>query len=110
MATQKSIRGKANLNCAAYLIDLEFTGIGERKHERLIKARGQHVAVRRVISVLGVIFGSEIMVSILESKLPKSALERWETTLDRDIFPKLIYTNFCTNPRYVQENEKSRNR
>jgi len=31
----------------------------------------------------------EIIVYILESKLPRITLERWETTLERDEFPKL---------------------
>jgi len=47
--TWESVRGKANLNLAAYLIDLEFIGTRERKHEWLIKARGRRAATRRVI-------------------------------------------------------------
>jgi len=46
----------------------------------------QHVAA---LKALGVSVGSEIMVHIIESKLPKGILERWETTLERDSFPDI---------------------
>jgi len=44
----------------------------------------QHVAS---LNTLNVHVSSEMIVHILENKLPKSALERWETTLERDEFP-----------------------
>jgi len=44
----------------------------------------QHVTS---LSALNVRVSPEIIVHILENKLPKSALERWETTLERDEFP-----------------------
>ncbi|XP_071580875.1 uncharacterized protein [Temnothorax nylanderi] len=46
----------------------------------------QHVAS---LAALDVTVGSEMIVHIIESKLPKVALDRWETSLDRDEFPKL---------------------
>lgn len=46
----------------------------------------QHVAS---LAALGVNVGSEILVNLLESKLPKNTAERWEETLDRDDFPKI---------------------
>jgi len=45
----------------------------------------QHVAS---LNTLGVSVGSEMIVHILESKLPKGTLDKWETTLERDEFPK----------------------
>jgi len=44
----------------------------------------QHVAS---LNSLNVRVSSEMIVHILENKLPKSTLERWETTLERDEFP-----------------------
>ncbi|XP_067214204.1 uncharacterized protein [Linepithema humile] len=46
----------------------------------------QHVAS---LAALGVNVGSEILVNILESKLPKNTAEKWEETLSRDEFPKI---------------------
>jgi hypothetical protein len=46
----------------------------------------QHLAS---LKTLGVNVGSEIIVHILESKLPKSTTERWEATLERDEFPTI---------------------
>lgn len=46
----------------------------------------QHVAS---LAALGVAVGSEILVNILESKLPKPTAEKWEETLSRDEFPKI---------------------
>jgi len=46
----------------------------------------QHIAS---LSALGVSVGPEMIVHILEGKLPKSTLDRWETSLDRDEFPGL---------------------
>jgi len=46
----------------------------------------QHVAS---LSALGVSVGLEMIVHILESKLPKSTLDKWEASLDRDEFPGL---------------------
>jgi len=46
----------------------------------------QHVASLRA---LGVDINSEIVVHVLESKIPKATLEKWEATLDRDEFPKV---------------------
>jgi len=44
----------------------------------------QHVAS---LNTLGVSVGSEMIVHILESKLPKGTLDKWETTLERDESP-----------------------
>lgn len=46
----------------------------------------QHIAS---LNALGVSVGPEMIVHILENKLPKSALERWEASLGRDEFPTL---------------------
>lgn len=46
----------------------------------------QHVAS---LNALNVSVGSEAIVHLLESKLPKGTLERWETTLEKDEFPSL---------------------
>ena len=45
----------------------------------------QHIAS---LNSLGVTIGCEMIVHIIESKMPKSALEKWEATLGRDEFPK----------------------
>lgn len=46
----------------------------------------QHVAS---LAALNVNVGSEILVNLLESKLPKRVADKWEETLDRDEFPKI---------------------
>ncbi|XP_011701189.1 PREDICTED: uncharacterized protein LOC105457924 [Wasmannia auropunctata] len=46
----------------------------------------QHVAS---LLTLGVTVGQEMVVHLLESKLPRSTLDKWEITLDRDTFPDL---------------------
>ncbi|XP_011169796.2 uncharacterized protein LOC105202814 isoform X1 [Solenopsis invicta] len=46
----------------------------------------QHIAS---LSALGVSVAPEIVVHILENKLPKATLEKWEATLERNEFPKL---------------------
>jgi hypothetical protein len=46
----------------------------------------QHLAA---LSALGITVNSEIIVHILESKLPKVTLEKWESILKRDEYPKL---------------------
>ncbi|XP_077255218.1 uncharacterized protein LOC143893566 [Temnothorax americanus] len=46
----------------------------------------QHVAS---LNALGVSVGPEMIVHVLEGKLPKGTLDRWEATLERDEFPKL---------------------
>jgi len=46
----------------------------------------QHVAS---LAALGVNVGSEILVNLLESKMPKNTAEKWEETLNRDEFPKI---------------------
>lgn len=46
----------------------------------------QHVAS---LAALNVTVGSEILVGILESKLPRITAEKWEETLERDKFPKI---------------------
>lgn len=74
----------------------------------------QHVAS---LGALGVSVGPEIIVYVLETKLPKSTLEKWEATLDRDEFPKpdLMYefiykTAVCVSKRErpkVSDSERS---
>lgn len=46
----------------------------------------QHIAA---LNNLGVTVGSEIIVHLLENKLPKATLEKWETIQKKDQFPKL---------------------
>ncbi|KYN14787.1 hypothetical protein ALC57_12995 [Trachymyrmex cornetzi] len=53
---------------------------------RLADDAQQHVTS---LNALGVEVGSEILVNILESKLPKNTAEKWEETLKRDEFPKI---------------------
>ncbi|XP_018360522.1 PREDICTED: uncharacterized protein LOC108759538 [Trachymyrmex cornetzi] len=45
----------------------------------------QHIAL---LKGLGVTVGPEMTVHLLESKLPRSAMDKWEATLVRDEFPK----------------------
>jgi hypothetical protein len=51
---------------------------------RLADDMQQHVAS---LNTLGVSVGSEMLVHVLESKIPKVTLEKWEATLDRDEYP-----------------------
>ncbi|XP_067208930.1 uncharacterized protein [Linepithema humile] len=46
----------------------------------------QHVAS---LAALGINVGSEILVNLLESKLPRNTAEKWEESLSRDEFPKV---------------------
>lgn len=46
----------------------------------------QHIAS---LAALGVNVESEVLVNVLESKLPKNTAEKWEETLDRDEFSKI---------------------
>ncbi|XP_011629838.1 uncharacterized protein LOC105422235 [Pogonomyrmex barbatus] len=46
----------------------------------------QHVAS---LNALGVVVNSEILVNLIEDKLPKFTAEKWEETLDRDEFPRI---------------------
>jgi len=46
----------------------------------------QHVAS---LNTLGVSLTPELIVHVLESKLPRSTLEKWESTLNRDEYPKV---------------------
>ncbi|XP_018300724.1 uncharacterized protein [Mycetomoellerius zeteki] len=45
----------------------------------------QHIAAL----TLGVTIGQEMIVYLIESKLPKATLDKWQATLVRDTFPKL---------------------
>jgi hypothetical protein len=45
----------------------------------------QHIAS---LNSLGVTVGPEMIVYLIESKMPRSALDKWEATLERDEFPK----------------------
>jgi hypothetical protein len=53
---------------------------------RLADDTQQHVAS---LNALGVTVPSEILVNLLESKLPRITAEKWEETLERDEFPKI---------------------
>lgn len=75
----------------------------------------QHIAS---LGALGVSIGSEMIVHLLEGKLPKSTLEKWEVSLARDEFPKLdqmyefLYkTAVCASKRErARASEAERNR
>ncbi|XP_011858942.1 PREDICTED: uncharacterized protein LOC105556456 [Vollenhovia emeryi] len=53
---------------------------------RLADDAQQHVAS---LSSLGISVGHEMVVHLLETKLPRVTLEKWEATLERDEFPEL---------------------
>ena len=62
---------------------------GKETSEGLMKLADdaqQHVLA---LKSLGVTISSEILVHILEEKLHKNTLEKWEETLDRDRFPTI---------------------
>jgi hypothetical protein len=74
----------------------------------------QHIAS---LSSLGVTVGSEIIVHLLENKLLKTTLEKWETTLERDEFSKIdqmyefLYKMVCASKREktkASETERSK--
>lgn len=75
----------------------------------------QHLAS---LSALGVTVGHEMVVHILESKMPKKTLEKWEASLERNEFPSLdllyefIYkTAVCVSKRdrsKVTDSEKDK--
>ncbi|XP_011858961.1 PREDICTED: uncharacterized protein LOC105556474, partial [Vollenhovia emeryi] len=53
---------------------------------RLADDAQQHVAS---LNSLGISVGHEMIVHLLETKLPRITLEKWEATLERDEFPEL---------------------
>ncbi|XP_071581408.1 LOW QUALITY PROTEIN: uncharacterized protein [Temnothorax nylanderi] len=68
---------------------LNMPALAKESTDGLIKLADdaqQHVAS---LSALGVNVESEILVNLLESKLPKNVAEKWEEILDRDDFPKI---------------------
>ncbi|KYN12711.1 hypothetical protein ALC57_15114 [Trachymyrmex cornetzi] len=73
----------------------------------LERAYKQHIAS---LDALGVSVGSEMMVHILESKLPKVTLDKWEVSLDRDEFPKLdqLYEFLYKTAVRASKREKSK--
>jgi len=73
---------------------------------RLADDTQQHVAA---LNTLGVSVGQEMVVHILETKLSKNTLEKWETTLDRDSFPTRC-TNSCIRLRFAPRNAKKLSR
>lgn len=68
----------------------------------------QHVAS---LSAMGISVGPEMLVHLLESKLPKNTLEKWETTLERDEFPKLddMYEFLYKTAVCASKRERSKN-
>ena len=60
------------------------TGETHRGLESLADQCQQHV---QTLATLGVEFNQEVLVTILEEKLHKSTLNRWEEKLDRNNFP-----------------------
>lgn len=67
----------------------------------------QHVAS---LSALGVSVGSEMIVYILEGKLPKVTLGKWEASLERDEFPQIdqMYEFLYKTAVCVSRRESSR--
>jgi len=64
------------------------------------------------LNTLEISVGSEIITHILESKLPKSTLDKWETTLERDEFPKsdVKCMNFYIKAQFARQNVNGRKR
>jgi len=81
------------------------TNIGLQK---LADEMQQHVAT---LSSLGVSVGHEIIVHILENKLPKITLEKWETSLEKDEFPKpeQLYEFLYKTAVVASKRERSKN-
>lgn len=71
----------------------------------------QHVAS---LAALKVNVGSETLVNVLESKLPKRIAEKWEESLDRDEFPKIdelyefLYKSAVTLSKRARSNSGKR--
>ncbi|XP_011865242.1 PREDICTED: uncharacterized protein LOC105560603 [Vollenhovia emeryi] len=67
----------------------------------------QHLAS---LSVLGVSVGHEMIVHILESKLPRTTVEKWEASLERDEFPKVdqLYEFLYKTAVCVSKRDRSR--
>lgn len=67
----------------------------------------QHLAS---LSALGVTVGPEKIVHIIENKLPKITLDKWEITLDRDAFPSLeqLYEFLYKTAVCASKKEKTR--
>ena len=67
----------------------------------------QHIAS---LNSLGVNISPEILVHLLENKLPKVTLEKWEATLERDEFPKLdqLYEFLYKTAVCVSRREKTK--
>lgn len=67
----------------------------------------QHLAS---LNALDVTVGPEMIIYILESKLPKITLEKWETSLDRDEFPTLdqLYEFLYKTAVCASKRERSR--
>lgn len=67
----------------------------------------QHIAS---LNSLGVSVGSEMTIHILETKLPKSTLERWETSFERDEFPSLdiMYEFFYKSAVCASKRDRSK--
>jgi len=86
------------------VLDKETT-IGLQKLANEIQ---QHVAT---LNSLGVSVGHEIIVHILENKLPKSTLEKWKTSLEKDKFPKpdQLYEFLYKTAIVASKCEKSKN-
>ncbi|KYQ56574.1 hypothetical protein ALC60_04496 [Trachymyrmex zeteki] len=75
--------------------------------ELLERAYEQHLAS---LNALDVTVGPEMIIYILESKLPKITLEKWETSLDRDEFPTLdqLYEFLYKTAVCASKRERSR--
>ncbi|XP_071633020.1 uncharacterized protein [Temnothorax longispinosus] len=67
----------------------------------------QHLAS---LNALGVNVGPEIIVHIIENKLPKVTLDKWEITLDRETFPSLeqLYEFLYKNAVIASKKERAR--
>jgi len=67
----------------------------------------QHIAS---LNALGVSVGSEMIIHILEGKLPRHTLEKWEATLERDEVPTLeqLYEFLYKTAVCVSKRERSK--
>ncbi|XP_025993758.2 uncharacterized protein LOC113004496 [Solenopsis invicta] len=67
----------------------------------------QHIAS---LSVLGASVGPEMIVHVLETKLPKSTAERWENSLERETFPEpdQIYDFLYKSAVFASKRERTK--
>lgn len=96
------VRGETSFDFEAYYDRETTSGL-----TKLADDAQQHVAL---LSSLGVNVGPEVVVNVLDSKLPKVTADRWETTLERDTFPTLdsMYEFLYKSAVCVSKRERSK--